>query len=349
MRKRRGSAVVMSLILVAAITTVIAADITLTTAGLRFQSSAERQRQAAYAFEGAVVQVVEDFYDDDITVPCSKSYTVGDLTCAVTVADNSANVVRTLKIDGQVAVKGKTYSYSRVVGARHDPSPFAYALAVDKGLDTTQKLITGTGGSKGDVYSGADLLLHSSTNTLNGDAECVKTFHGPYTTVTGDTIEGASALKFPKVKKDDYKAAADVTYTFASMNGYSFGSGGAYYPLIYCDSSLFIKGTFSGKGTIFVHGNVTIYASTYYADSNSEVAIICDGDLFFETIVVSAVGYLFAPGNTISQGPMGVNVTRGSIVTGNLYWNGTMNVVHDPAVWDSPTEGKKLRLPGMWP
>jgi cytoskeletal protein CcmA (bactofilin family) len=338
----------MCLILIVAVTTVIVAECDLTATGLRFEKEAERRQDAEYAFEGAISQVIEDYSNDALALPASRQIVVGDVTCNLTVTDNSATLPRTLTVAGQATVKGGfSFPMSRVVGARHAPSVFFYALAISGATTSAQPLVTGGGGADGDVYCAQDLTLSATGNVVNGDLESSGLVVDPGTTVTGVTYSNAGAVDFPTPSAQAYQDAADVVFPGPAMAGYTFGTGGMFYTLVYCPGSLDISGQIGGRGTIFVNGDVTVSADLTYANASSELAVVASGNITFQSGATVAVGYFFSPASIQTAGSL--TITRGGLVGRNVSWLGTLQIANDPDVWDNESEGPKLRLPGMWP
>jgi hypothetical protein len=345
-KRDRGSALLMCLLLVMAVATVIFAECDLTTAGIRAETQAERRRIADYAFDGAIAQIVDQYYNDTLTLPSTLQVNLGGASGTVTVSDNSATLPRTLAVSGQLSVAGVTYSESRVVGARHPPSVFFYALAVSGSLTSDQALFTGASEASGDVLCGGNVSLTATGNVVNGDLESAGSISDASTTVTGSVLPYATSVTFPAVTGFNYESAATATFTDPAMDGYVFPSGSPY-ALVYCAGDLSIQGAFSGKGTIYVAGNVNVVGDMSYSDASSEVVIIAGGDIAFGSSVTDAVGYLFTP--SAVQIPGGLTITRGAVVAGSIQWSGTLSIAGDPYVWDYEAEGAALKLPGMWP
>jgi len=344
--KNRGSAVLMCLVLVMAIATVILAELDLTTAGLRAATQAEKRRIADYAFYGAVAQIVDDYYHDALTLPATRQVALGTASGTVTATDNTTALPRTIAVSGQVSVGGATFNESCVVGARHPPSVFFYALAVSGSLTSDQALETGASQASGDVLCGGSVSLTAVGNMVNGDLQAAGSISATSTTVTGSTLPFATTPAFPTASASAYQAAATAPFTDPSMDGYAFPAGSPY-ALVYCGADLSIQGTFSGKGTIYVAGNVKVAGDMSYADPSSELVIVAGGNITFSSNVANAVGYLFTPNEVQASGSL--RITRGAVAGGSIQWTGTLTVAGDPDVWANEAEGAALKLPGMWP
>lgn len=344
--KRRGSAMIFAVVMVVAITTSIMVTLTVTTNALRHVRRQEDITRARYALEGAMVQAVAEHGKGTYSLPANRSYVVGGLLNSLTVTDNSSNIRRTLAFSGTVPIRGTTYSESRIMGQRLVASPFYYALFVDGTFSLNNTLTTGSGGANGDVYvKGASSLLGLG-NTVNGEFETTSTLTLGTLSITGTAFEGVPALTFPTVNTTDYSTASGVTTIGSSLNGYTFNSGVTGTQLLYAPSDLFIRGTFRNKGTIFVNGDVTVSNAMSYFDSNSRLTVIALGSITFSNSTV--VGYWY--GDTCWVQASGVNISRGGLAVrsfGSLL--GSITVINDPAVWNDPSEGPKMYLPGFYP
>lgn len=344
--KRRGSAMIFAVVMVVAITTAIMVTLTVVTNALQHVRRQENITRARYALEGAMVQAVAEHGKGTYSLPANRSYVVNGLLNSLTVTDNSSAVKRTLSLSGTVAIRGTTYSEARVMGQRLTASPFYYALFVNDAFSLNNTLTTGSGGENGDVYiKGASSLLGLG-NTVNGEFESASTLSLGSISITGTAFEGVPALTFPPVNATDYSTASGVTTIGSSLNGYTFNSGVTGTQLLYAPTDLSLRGTFRNKGTIFVNGDVTVINTMSYFDSNSRLTVIASGSITFNN--PNVVGYWY--GQTCWLGLTGVNISRGGLAVmsfGSLL--GSITVINDPAVWNDPSEGPKMYLPGFYP
>jgi hypothetical protein len=343
--KRRGSAMIFAIVMVVAITTSIMVTLTVTTNALQQVRRQENILRARYALEGAMVQAVAEHGKGTYSLPATRSYVVNGLSNSLTITDNSSVLLRTLSITGTVAIRGTTYTESRVMGQRLTASPFYYAIFVNNPVSTSQTITTGTSNENGDFYAKGAVSLLALSNTINGELESTSTVTTEGLTIAGSVFENVSALTMPTVNATDYSTASGVTTIGTSLNGYTFTTGVTGTQLLYAPTDLTLRGTFRNKGTIFVNGDVTVINSMSYFNSSSRLTVIATGSITFNNPTV--VGYYF--GTTCFTGASGVNVSRGGLAFNTLSPSGPVTVTNDPAVWNDPSEGPKMYLPGFYP
>lgn len=348
--KQRGSAMIFVLVLFSAIATVVVATLSVTTGTLATQKRLEDEVKVKLALEGMVEQAVTDYSNKTlITFPTTRTKTVSNVVCSLTISDNNATVPHTLSMAMSGALKGRTHTETRVVGARRAPSPFYYALFVNNGLLSTFTLSTGSSGENGDIYARGNLSLTGLSSTINGDVESTGSLTVSTANYSGNFWPNAPEVAFPDVVATNYSSATHTAITKTSVTtGLTFGAAGTEYPLHYRNGDLSFKGTVSGKGVLFVNGNLAISGVISYADANSCIAIIATGNIDFGLTASNTVGYMYA-GNSINTPAVAVINSKGSLVAGSMTILGPVSVTNDPRVWLDADEGRKLRLPGFWP
>lgn len=347
--KRRGSAMIFAVVLVASMTTAIMATVWLTSASVRSERIYEDQVRMRYALEAVSEQIGQDYAAGTLAaLPTTRTTTVNGSVCSITVTDNSGNIARTMKVTATITLHGRSITDSKIVGMRKAPSPFVYALFVNNGATYTGTLTTGSSGSNGDVYFNGNTTLTGLGSTINGDFESTGSISIGTATVTGNTLLNASAIPFPTVLNTNYSAVANQTVTAGSLNGATFSATSGNYYLIYCSrTAVTVSGTFSGKGTVFVNGNLTVNAPITVANSSSRVAIIASGSI---TFTHSGPHNAYFYGSSVSLPLTGVTISKGALVVGQLSTlTAPITISNDPAVWTDLTEGTKHRLPGLFP
>lgn len=347
--RRKGSAMIFAVVLVASMTTAIIATVWLTSSAVRSEHKLEDQTRTRYALEAACEQVAQDSAAGTLaTLPTTKTVNVNGVSCALTITDNSSSIPHTIKVAATMTWHGVSVTDSKVIGNRKAPSPFYYALFVNNGATYTGTLTTGSAGANGDVYFNGSTVLTGLGSTVNGDFETTGTVTLGTTSVTGSYLNQASTITFPTVTATNYSTVANQTVTKGSLNGATFSTTTGSYYLIYCSTSATISGSFTGKGTVFVNGNATISGPISAANSSSRVAIIASGNLIFSSSGPHSA-YFYAGGSmTLPLG--GVTVSKGGLVVGSLSTlTSPITVTNDPSVWLDSTEGTKHRLPGLYP
>lgn len=343
--KRRGSAMIFAIVMVVAITASIMVTLTVTTNALRHVRRQEDITRARYALEGAMVQAVAEHGKGTYSLPANRNYVVNGFTNALTITDNSSSIMRTLSLTGTVPIRGTTYTETRVMGQRLVASPFYYALFVNTAFPTSHAITTGASGANGDLYAKGAVNLLAITNTVNGELESTSTVTTEQLTITGSVFENTPSIPMPTVDPLNYSTASGVTTIGTSLNGYTFTTGVTGTQLLYAPSDLSLRGTFRNKGTIFVNGNVTVTSAMSYFNTSSRLTVIATGSITFDS--PNVVGYFF--GNFCYTGTSGVNVSRGGLAFNNYFLSGPVTVINDPAVWNDPSEGPKMYLPGFYP
>lgn len=338
---------IFAVVLVVSMTTAILATVYLTSSIGRDERIYEDQVRMKFAIDGASEQIAQDYASGALTVlPSSRTVNVNGVSGTYTITDNSANIPHTLSISGTVSWHGRSITEAKVVGMRKMPSPFYYALFVNGALTSSAALVTGSAGSNGDVCANGIVSLLGTGSTINGDLESSGAQTIGTTSVTGTQFPGSTAVTFPTVSAATYSAAANQTVSKGSVNGFTFGSTGGNYYLVYCSSaSVSISGTMSGYGTIFVNGNVTISGPITYANQTTRVAIIASGTITFTSSGPHS-GYFYGGACILPVG--GITISKGALVVGSLTTTtAPITITSDPSVWLDSTQGTKHRLPGF--
>ena len=347
-RTRRGSVMIFAVILTTSLTSVVVATVWLCTSLVKDERIREDRTRMFYASEGATEQAAQDYANGTLTLPTTRTVAVNGVSCALTITDNNANNPHTMVVQSVATYHGRTYTFTKTVGERKLPSPFYYALYVATGMTYAGNLNTGASGINGDVYVGGALTLTSLSTTINGDLESSGLLSISTASVTGTSYPSSTSIPFPTVTATNYSTVANQTTSSGSISSTSFSTTTGNYYLIYdSNTSVNISGTFTGKGTIFCKGNVTITGPVTVANSSSRVAIICAGTLTFSSGGPHSA-YFYAP--TISPPLLGLTITKGGLVCNSLSTlTSPMTITNDPAVWNDSTEGTKHRLPGFFP
>jgi len=307
---------------------------------------------AEAAFEGAIDQVVEDSVLGTLTLPATRNFTLGAVTCNITVVDNGAVLAGSYLISGQMTVKGLEFDMTRVVGRRITPNPFFYVLFSNSTVNSAQAVITNGPLWAGDVAVNGNLTLSDPSTQINGDAEATGTINPAGLSVTGVKLQGAAAVSFTPLPiilipaLNPYLIEAVLQLPGVLINGLNLGSG---YPLAYALLATQLKGTFTGRGTIYFPGNVTITGDMFYGDANSRIAIIAYGNITVAGSVSHLVGYFYAGGTFTVQAATPKVLDTGSVVANAISIQAPFTLNHDAAIWQDPTEGVRLKLPGYWP
>lgn len=334
-------------VMVTMITISILASVQLATSSALLQSRRERDAKARFAYEGAMQLALTDYRRNVISIPTTTSYTVGDFTVKLTAVDNSSSLARTIKLNGEVEAQGTTLKFSRTVGNRKDPHPFYYAVFANENFDPVKAVKLGGSGTLGDICVNGSIVARLNSFIVNGDLEEKGTTLPATASVTGNTIKSTSTAPFPSVDKVLYLAASPVVIAVNAIAGSVFPAVEPYQ-LQYRTGDLSLSGAFTGKGTIFVDGNVTIAGNVSYGDSSSRLVVISTGSITVAAGVTSYVGFYYSP-TEFKISAAAATLTSGSIAAQKLVLSGPLTATHDPAFWNDPLEGPKHRIPGFWP
>lgn len=339
----RGSALTYVLIVVSATAIAVVASVGLSGQSYRRQVSAEYKLNAQYAFEGAVAQVRSEIDRGLITPPVNKNITVGGVTAAVSVVDNSASKANTYRIDATATAKGQSYAKSFVVSGGVSDSLYNYAIALQGADNFPQRVTTGLGGS---VYVGGNLSVDAWSCYVDGDLRTVGTIGGTRTISVGGTkYQNATAIATPTISAINYYNDRDLYYS--TSTSFSGGTAPDGYCIYVNGDATLNSGAYGGKATLFVTGNVTINGPMTYANSSSQLVVICLGNVYCGASAVTAVGTYYVSGQfRVTQN---FTLTRGSVCAGNFYMTAWFDVDFDSYFKDNPGQRAFLRLPGYWP
>jgi hypothetical protein len=347
-RLRSGAAMVFVVVMVGLCTVAVLASVQLTTSASAIQAKRESDARARYAFEGASQLCLSDLRTNNTSVPSTKTYTIGDHKVTLTVTDNSASLARTVRIDAQVTILGRNHKFTRIVGNRLDPHPLFYALFIDDNLDPNRAITVGLDNTAGDTCINGSVVARSNPFTIYGDLETMGTTVPVGATITGNTVRSAARVPFPALNAASYLAASALSLPLSALNGYGFPVVEPYQ-LLYRLGNLDISGAFSGKGTIFVQGDVLISANISYSSASSRLVVIATGKIEAAASVTSIVGFFYSATEFKTVNPATLAISPGGLATKRLTLNGPITITNDPVFWNYPAEGKRHWLPGMWP
>lgn len=341
---RRGSALTFILVVVAATSVAVITLVSFAGQSYRRQISSEYKMATQYAFEGAVSQLRSEDAQGLLSPPLSKNITVGGITTQVTVSDNGSLEANTYRVDATTSGHGQSYARSYVIGTTaNSDNLYNYALAF-RGAETfNQRVKTYNSGS---IYIGGNLTVSTWGCSDAGDLKTTGSVGGYYSMpVSGTTNSNASALSTPSFTAGNYLAAANLYYSY----GTSFSGGTAPNGyLIYINGNVtFNSGTYGGKVTVFVTGDVTVNGTMTYADSASQLVVICQGNLKCGASTPTAVGTYYVAGQMSVTDTF--TVTRGSVTANSLYMTAALNCTFDPYFVNNPSQLATFKVPGYWP
>lgn len=288
-------------------------------------------------------------------LPATVSNDLGGGEFNVTV-DNFAAIPGTIKITSKAELGGQefetTYLLVRPTAMPGTYSVFDYAICSDQSFITDRPIRSGTGlDNNNHVNVNAHLMWTSSDSKIWGDAYAAWSISSPYPQVKGTTVSSAPMLPFPDVDWDYYYWNCAWYYsgdkTFDS--GITFPYDGA---IIWVGDDLDIQGPIRGRGTIVASDEIRLKGDTWYATSDSKVALIARNKLKFDfDNYKNVVGFMYAHNDTFSavvEVPHEATVTSGSVVGDwfDMKSDADLTVVHDISITEDPSLGSTLHLPG---
>ena len=356
--RERGSVCIYVSVLMVSLGLLTAALVPLAT-GLRARTTRRTDElRARMAFEAGVALAKSHTLTMSATIDAPITVTLNGATASVTPTTGYAALAKSILVTGTATRNGRVYRFSRVIGYRI-PSPFSFALLTDGKFDMNARLTTGTNGGDGDVYSGDEFKVVAAGGTINGNVVAKKAIATRTdTVVTGLRYPNYTDIAWPTVSASDYAAEATAlsssglgtTYSVATtLNGVAFPSAqGDAYPIVYCGNDLNLKGTISGRGTIFVNGDLNITGDLLYASSSSLAAIVVKGKITVSSTVSTVYGVLYSNTSFASQSAS-LTIPRGMVVTKTVASDTALSIVRDNVARDDADEATRLRLPYYWP
>ncbi len=346
MRRQRGTAMLFVLVLVGLMTIAVLAAVELSTSAATLAGRREAEARARYAFEGSVQLFLCEYRNKTKSLPSTTVYTVGEQKVDLKATDNSADRPRTIRFEGSTTVQGKLYAFTDVGGDRLDPNPLDYALFTNSNLDPTFGITLGANSTLGDLNVNGSIVNRANPFVINGDLESMGSTLPTGATIRGNQMLGESAVPFPSTNSVTYLAAALVSLLVGTVADYVF-PGLDPYPVVYRLGGLDIRGVIRGKGTFYVNGTATISGDITYGDANSRLVVIATGGVTVNAGVANIAGFYYTNGTFRTNG--NVKNTSGSIAAQTLTLGGTLEVIHDPSLWNDRGEAVKHKVPGVWP
>jgi hypothetical protein len=350
--KQRGSAIIFVLIMVLAIAGVVILAAELGMSDVRQEVRYEDGVLAQRTWEAATSQIDDLEQKGSLILPDSRAFSLNGVTGTLTTVDNSTNLANSILMTSTLtAPDQRTYRESTVLCKVVPNTPFDFALFVNAAF-TSSNYLFNTGGSSanGDIFANGNISITGSgsagSNVVNGSIYSTGTITKSTVTLTGATNASGSAITYPTVTASNYQTVASVVSSSNNLTGITFPTvtGGDPYPVYYySNGGVNVSGTYTGTGTAFLNGNVTVNGAMSYGNGSSTAVFIVNGNL--TTSGPALIGYWFVTGTLNSSGS-GLSISRGGMVVGGLSTSSSTNIVMDPTVKNSTTTGNLLHLPG---
>lgn len=269
-------------------------------------------------------------YSLTITNNSIRSETAGSL-------DTSWESPRSYQVQITSTLDRKTKTTTLKMGKRMMVNAAEFSLVAGQ-LSTTQKLKL-----EGDVMIGTPYVA-SENPDLKGDVYGVATTNSAI-----DFNQGTYIGNQPKPKivltPAAYSAVADVTTSgTVTMNNPSFGLPILSSRTIYHTGNLTLSGTYSGKGTIFVNGSVTIRDLRAFTGLDHAI-IISTGGIVLEGDDITAV--MITSGTVTTTSGSTIKIA-GSLAGNVVNVTQKIEIVQDTFISVNPLLNDFFRIPGSW-
>lgn len=339
-RKDRASVLIFCVILMAAVGTIVLTTADLGRTVYRRQALIERDAKFDYALDGLVAVYGRRLEYGDVIVPTTEAFDVGGLNFEVDLANGTGTRSRFVDLAVSLDIPGYARKRTYALGNRGKVSPtwFAFGSTMDF-LPSAPLAVTG------DAFFAGDCNLGSNTGSVTGSL-----FAQRATLTAGPTVTGSSHFGIADLTPSlDFTAYSAVATTKTSGNQspltVAFLPDGSYQSLWYNNGNVTLNSLYTGIGTIFVRGNLTIdkFERTLPSD---QALIIVDGNV---TITSGRFD-----GFIICDGQIKIQAAGGLVVNGAIWGNQfqaqnpILTVNFDSFFWDDPQWDKRMRVPGMW-
>ena len=327
-------------ILIAAITTIIAASVDLSRMAVYKQNQAEREAKWQYCVDSGQAFVVEDLVALAGTTQ-SFSKTVNGINLAVSSApDLSWNELTSTKLIVTGTIDGKSRTTELYVGKRQTVNPCKFGLFVTTLLEPDSNVVL-----TGDAYAG--VTTDAERLSITGDLYCPNAVVPTIGSLTGSYL-GRQPTQSITLDRAAYSAQAAIfTSGNLSLTNPTYIGSGAHSQLRYHTGDLTIQGSTRGEITIFVDGNVTLDNIVNRAGFLGRLVIISTGDVKIEPGTCEA--FVIASGKVGDKVRNGARTLNGSLAGGELNkikHNLTINF--DDYFATNALGGFRYWLPGQW-
>ena len=347
--RKRGSAMIIILLMVLATAFIVSVAATFGRQSNDIEFRYERDAKVQCAWDAAVSQAdANEAAGSFSSFPATFALNLNGVTGTINVADNSGSMANSLLVTSTLtAADGKTYGESSIIAKTTTATPFYFAVFSNHAFTDTHQFVTGGSGSNGDVFANGNIsITGGGTSTVNGNISSTGLVTLSGTTVTGSQYASQTAITFTTPPSNGYYVNQTATSSSGTLSGYTFGSvsAGSQYPILYeSAASVNVSGSFTGTGTVYFNGNVTVSGAMSYGNGSSHVAFIVNGNL--TTNGNALVGYWYVNGTTTTSGSSLSN-TKGGLITNNFSPGTSTAITLDPTVKNSVATGNELSLPG---
>lgn len=342
---RRGSALVYTIIVVFSVTAIVIAQARVATASNVHFSSKYASAKFASMADGLVDQAKADCYKSNGVLPSTLGATYTDGSVSATVSSHpTLKRAYELKVEGTV---GGVVQVRRYAIGNRKAHPVFFGMWNDDNYNDASLATTLNGSA---YIGGNSSFIGGWTVTgdlfVRGSATAVLAPN-----VSGNYLVGIRDRAMPPTPKADFTPVSTSIAT-SSRGSFSFNGVDAngYYPCLRRGSSLNMTGgVLSGKGTVLVDGNLDINGNYNYADSDSRVVFIVEGDLNINALATQIVGTFYVK-DDIKLNGVSLNVLRGNLCAKKEIKRSLclLTLTQDAVFVSSEDEARGHRVPGYW-
>ena len=351
-RRERGGAYLYVIVCVSVMGILLVALVPYATQARTVQTRREQRARADMTADALVQQVIAEASVASPSVGSVRTLTLNGATASVTVTDGAAVVANSLLLTGTTTTAdGQAFKIARYVAVGAGPNPYKFALYSASDLTYAGNILSGAGGTDGDVFVNGNAAVNGSGIQVNGDFSAKKSISlAGGAIVTGARLPNAKPVAFPAANGTDYYNAAAYRFgAVATITGIGLVGTTVPYTLAHINGDFAASGPITNRGCVYVAGNMTVTGNLTYGNAASEVAFVIQGNLTFQSGVSLASGYYYVQGQVINQSPS-LTINRGGLIANTVASAaGTLAITRDNFVKDGPTEGFNLYLPGYWP
>lgn len=344
MKRRRGSALIFVIGMLFATGVILMATAQVSMANERSVQAEQRIAEKENYVKGVEAWMASEAANNTIAMNTDLSLTAEGIPYRARVA-STANP-RIYRITNPTSFTRVPFSVE--VAGRQRSHPAYYAIWANGALGNTTSALT-ISSAEGSVHSNSNFRANASS-VINGDI----TAGGGASVigfVGGNRRTGAPLQTTPLFDIADYDAVNVWDNFDGTQDGLLFINLGSPYPVFYYGNHLSIEGTYSGRGTMAVNGNLTLSANSSYSNATSRVVFIVKGNLYVDPACTSFVGTYIVDGSITFMGNAGKTMTRGNLISSGNFdpQLANFNATADRAFWNDRTEAQKHRMPGFWP
>jgi hypothetical protein len=326
-------------ILIAAVTTIIAASVDLGRMAGYKQKQSEREAKWQYCVESGEAFVTEDLV---ALADTNQNFfkTVNGINLTVAAApDLSWNYLTSTKVSVTAILDGKTRTTNSYLGKRSTVNPCEFGMYFTNVFSPNSSITIA-----GDAF--LEGSIDASQLSITGDIYSPSATAPTVASQTGSFIGHQSGQT---IQLDDatYSSAASITTSGATtLSNPTNASLGLRSQLRYHTGDLTIKGTVTGEITIYVSGSVNLSPITNAPGGFSRLVVICNGDVLLNIGTINA--FVIASGRIRSSLKIGTRNVTGSLAATELSGTNQDYIVSfDDYFSTTPFSGYRYWIPGQ--